>query len=291
MPYTVSKSFDDFLANIALTATQQQEVRAKKASATAAVKRAFPVSSNMPTTAQKLIGSAARSTIIRPLDDIDMLAVFDHTLVWPTYQHDSQVFLYRVRDALKTETSVRLVGSKGQAVRLQYATGAHVDLTPGFNRQGGGYLIPKGDGGWLATNPDQHADFMATRNQALSNRLKPLVRMLKRWNRSHSRRLKSFHLEVMAQHGVGYLYSNEAERVEDFFQNAEYRLDVADPAGLSGTFTSDWSWAKRQDVITSLRSARDRASKARQYERNGQIASAIGQWQIIFGKDWFPAYG
>jgi hypothetical protein len=291
MAYTVPKSFDEFQTNIALTATQQQEVRDKKASATAAVKRGFPASSNMPTTAQKLIGSAARSTIIRPLDDIDMLAVFDHTLVWPTYQYDSQAFLYRVRDALKSETTVRLVGSKGQAVRLQYATGAHVDLTPAFNRDGGGYLIPKGDGGWLSTDPDQHAEFMAARNQTLSSRLKPLVRMLKRWNRSHSSRLKSFHLEVMAQSGVSYLASNEAERVEDFFTNAEYRLDVADPAGLSGTFTSTWSWDKRQAVITSLRSARDRAAKAREYERNGQIAAAIGQWQIIFGKDIFPAYG
>jgi len=291
MPYTVSKSFDDFLANIALTATQEQEIRDKQASATAAVKRGFPASSNMPTSAQKLIGSAARSTIIRPLDDIDMLAVFDHTLVWPTYQYDSQAFLYRVRDALKSETSVRLVGSKGQAVRLQYATGAHVDLTPAFNREGGGYIIPKGDGGWLSTNPDQHATFMSTRNQDLSSRLKPLVRMLKRWNRSHSSRLKSFHIEVMAQHGVYSLAYSEAERIEDFFQNAEYRLDVADPAGYGGTFTSDWSWDKRQAVITSLRSARDRAAKAREHERNGQIASAVDQWQIIFGKDWFPAYG
>lgn len=291
MSYTVSKSFDEFQANISLTTTQQQEVRDKKASATAAVKRSFPASSNMTTTAQKLIGSAARSTIIRPLDDIDMLAVFDHTLVWPAYRNDSQAFLYRVRDALRSETSVRLVGSKGQAVRLQYATGAHVDLTPAFNRQGGGYLIPKGDGGWLSTNPDQHADFMAIRNQNLNQRLKPLVRMIKRWNRSHSSRLKSFHLEVMAQYGISSLASNEAQRAEDFFRNAEYRLDVADPAGLSGTFTASWSWDKRQEVLTSLRSARDRATKAREYERNGQIASAVGQWQIIFGKDWFPAYG
>jgi hypothetical protein len=95
----------------------------------------------------------------------------------------------------------------------------------------------------------------------------------------------------MAQHGVYSLASNEAERVESFFKDAEYQLDVSDPAGLSGSLTSGWSVAKRDAVITSLRSARDREALARAYESANQPAAAIGQWQIIFGKDHFPAYG
>lgn len=77
--------------------------------------------------------------------------------------------------------------------------------------------------------------------------------------------------------------------------------DVPRASRRSGAATSS-TWARHvhlgmllggkcRDVITSLRSARDRASKVREYERTGQIAAAVGQWQIVFGKDGFPAYG
>ena len=71
-----------------------------------------------------------------------------------------------------------------------------------------GYALPDGQGGWLTTDPDQHETYMAERNATLSYQLKPLVRMLKRWNRVHSERLESFHLEVMTASMFQSLGSN-----------------------------------------------------------------------------------
>jgi len=60
-----------------------------------------PASSDMPLTSTKVIGSAGRQTIIRPIDDIDVLAVFrNKNNVYRKYAGDSKQFLYRVRDAL-----------------------------------------------------------------------------------------------------------------------------------------------------------------------------------------------
>jgi len=60
----------------------------------------------------------------------------------------------------------------------------------------------------LDPDPDQHETYMAERNGTLSYQLKPLVRMLKRWNRVHSERLESFHLEVMTASMFQSLGSN-----------------------------------------------------------------------------------
>ena len=49
----------------------------------------------------------------------------------------------------------------------------------------------------MTTDPDEHAWWMSEQNGALGGNLKPLIRMLKRWNREHSSHLRSFHLEVM----------------------------------------------------------------------------------------------
>ena len=62
--------------------------------------------SNMPLLKSKLIGSAGRNTIIRPIDDVDVFVVFDDSAVWSDYQTDSKKLLYRVRDALNAKYNV-----------------------------------------------------------------------------------------------------------------------------------------------------------------------------------------
>jgi hypothetical protein len=129
--------------------------------------------------------------------------LFDGSRVWSRYQYDSKQLLYRVREAL-TGYRVKTAGSRGQAVRLFYDSPPNVDITPAFVkydllRRPSGYVIPRGDGRWQGTNPYIHHDFMVRRSKELDGYLKPLVRLLKRWNRVHSNRLGSFHLELITQ--------------------------------------------------------------------------------------------
>lgn len=292
MALETTKAFDEFKGRLALTNTQQILVMSRRTSAEKYLESSFGQSSNMPLKTTKLIGSAGRSTIIRPLDDVDVMAVFTNKDgVFETYRSSSQAFLYRVRDAL-SGYSVKIVGARGQAVRLFYKDGPYVDIAPVFKWKGSGYALPDGKGGWLTTDPDAHAAWMVKRNAESSNRLKPMVRMLKRWNAVHSKRLKSFHLEVLAASTFGNSPpSGDSRRAcEVFFDYAKNHLRVNDPAGHSGDLSIYLTALQRLEAIASLESARSKAAAANAAERRGNHKEAIRLWRIIFG-DEFPAYG
>lgn len=73
----------------------------------------------------------------------------------PAAKTDSKKFLYRLRGGL-AKYAVKVVGARGQAVRLFYASDPYSDITPVFVANGGGYVLPSGDGGWLLTDPDRN---------------------------------------------------------------------------------------------------------------------------------------
>jgi len=287
---TTPAAFNEFKDLLLLTEAQKETVSSRRSTAHGYLKESFGTSSNMPLTRTRLIGSAGRSTIIRPLDDIDVMAVFENKDdIFETYRYDSHAFLYRIRDALSAY-SVRIVGARGQAVRLFYQSAPHVDIAPVFKWRSGGYALPNGTGGWLTTDPDTHAAYMVQRNEELGSNLKPMIRMLKRWNNVHSKRLKSFHLEMLVANSFTSLGSDSRKAAEVFFGYAKDHLSVNDPAGHSGDLSSYLTWTARVEVQTSMESARERASRANAAEIRGDHAEAIRLWRIIFG-DEFPPYG
>jgi hypothetical protein len=291
MALTTAKAFEDFKDKLFLTDTQKETVKSRQSTTTGYLEDAFPSSSDLPLKATYLMGSAGRETIIRPLDDIDVLAIFTNksNIFDRLYRYDSQRFLYRVRDALNAY-KVEVVGARGQAVRLFYKAAPHVDIAPVFQWSGGGYALPNGSGGWLTTDPYAHHDWITQRHKDLNYRLKPMVRMLKRWNNVHSKYLKGFHLEVMTASDFSSLGSDSRDACEKFFQWAQNSLSVSDPAGHGGDLSSYLTPAKRTAVLLNLESARGRAAKANAAEFSGDHKESIRLWRVIFG-DEFPNYG
>jgi hypothetical protein len=289
MASTPWAAFNEFKSNIALTTSQWQVIRERRDTVHSYLRSIFSNASDMPLIRTKLIGSAGRRTMIRPPDDLDVLAIFDPSSVWASYQFDSAAFLYRIRNALADHTTVRVVGARGQAVRLFYASGAQVDVAPVFARAGGGYWLPDGSGGWLATDPDYHDSWSASRNGELSDQMKPMTRMLKAWNRAHSQRLKGFHLEVMVSSVFASMGSNSRENSKLFFAHAPYYLHVQDPAGHGGDLGGRLTLVQEAAVDSSLRSASERAEAASAAEVRGDHAEAIRLWKIIYGSE-FPSY-
>jgi hypothetical protein len=294
MATTVPSAFTAFAEALKPTATEEDQLTTRRRAVEDFLRSTYPADSRMPLIHVKTIGSAGRKTLIRPVDDLDVFAVFDDNQVWASYRHDSKQLLYRVREAL-TGYRVETVGSRGQAVRLFYTGGPHVDITPAFRvfnmfGQQDGYYIPSGDGTWTQTNPYVHHDFMADRNQVLNGHLKPLVRALKAWNNSHSKRLSSFHLEVLTQGVFGTMSASLRKNTQFFFEHANTYIDVSDPAGYSGNLAGSWSWQKRQDVQQAFANAYSRATNALNAEAAGDPAEAVRQWRILFGSQ-FPTYG
>jgi len=291
MATTTASAFDEFKKRLLLTDKQNATVTARRETVAGYLRNAFPATCDLPLRRTALIGSAGRATMIRPLVDIDLLAVFDNKdNIFGAYRYDSQAFLYRVRDALKAHSTVQVVGARGQAVRFFYSDPPHVDVAPVFSWQLGGYALPNGSGGWLTTDPDRHASYFEDRNKALEYRLKPMIRMQKRWNTVHSGYLKSFHLEVMTAKLFSSIGNDSRAASKLFFSNASYHLGVSDPAGHSGDLSTYLSSAARSNLISNLTSAAARATKANDAELAGDHKAAIGHWRIIFG-DEFPAYG
>ncbi len=291
MATTTAQAFTEFKGLLELTDGQRLIVQVRRDNVAKYLRDAFPSTNATPLDASHLIGSAARGTIIRPLDDIDLMAAFNNKdSVFEKYRYDSQSFLYRVRDALKAHSTVQLVGARGQAVRFFYASAPHVDVAPMFAYNGGGYGLPNGQGRWLTTDPLAHGDYFARRHVELGYRLKPMCRMLKRWNNVHSKHLKSFHLEVMVASVFSSLNNDSRDACEKFFQWSQNYLDVSDPAGHGGVLSGYLTWAQRQAVLRNLETSRQRAAIANAAERVGNHAEAVRQWRMVFGEE-FPAYG
>lgn len=291
MAMTTRAAFDEFESLIALTANQKATVKTRTGTIRQLLTETFPASDITPLSSSTLIGSADRGTIIRPLDDIDVLAVFaNKDGVFETYRYDSQQFLYRVTNSIKAKTQVLTVGSRGQAIRLFYTDGLHVDIAPVFSWNSSGFALPAGDGTWITTDPAEQAKWANQRQSDLNGQFKPVVRLMKRWNAVHSRRVASFHMEVIVGNVFTSIGTNHRETLAKFFEWAQSYLHVTDPAGHGGDLGAGLTYQQQQDVVNSMARSRERATRAVTAETNGDHEEAIRLWRIILGGE-FPSYG
>lgn len=285
---TTSQAMTQFVADISVTDYQKTSIiKARKDRVVENLTTAFPSTSDLPFSRAILMGSAAKGTIVRPIDDIDVLAVFSNVNgAWNTYRFDSQAFLYRVRRAY-SGLSTAQVGARGQAVRIFFQNGGHVDVAPVFSHGNDVYGLPGGDGGWINTAPTVANSWFAKKHADLNYNLAPLVRLLKKWNNAHSKRLRSFHLETIAASTFKTLGGNRQSALASFFEWAPSHFDVTDPGGQSGTLSGYLTWAGRQEIIQAIGSAAERARKAHEAEARGDHDEAKRLWRIILGST-FP---
>jgi hypothetical protein len=289
MALTTNQAFEQFMDDITITDYQKtSHVEARKQTVIENLTAAFPKTSDLPFYKAHLIGSASKGTIVRPLDDIDVLAIFSNENgVWEKYKWDSQSFLYRIRRAYNGLQTAP-VGARGQAIRVFFQTGGHVDVAPVFMLYTDAYHLPSGDGSWILTSPIVANKWFSERNAALSYNLAPLVRLLKKWNAAHSKRLRSFHLETMAGQTFSSLSSNRRTALQKFFEWAGGYVDVSDPGGQSGNLSSYLSWTAKNEVRSSFAAAEDQATRAIATEESGNHEEAKRLWRIVLGSS-FPS--
>jgi hypothetical protein len=292
MPYTVPVGFDTLLSDLALT-PKQREVADGRVNH---LRTYFSNNSIMCASLPFAIGSYERSTAIRWYRDIDVMVALDYPTYKARYDNDSAGILRWLRERLNVEYGGTTVTRRQVAIRMALGEGLQVDMVPTFPRRGGGYLMPNGSGGWLATNPPYHATLIKDSNVRLDSRLKPLVRLMKAWNEANGRHLHSFHLELM---------------VEEMWQTKsaipEYSVAVAETLRMGETWIKhrssdpwlDPGFRYIDDYLTSGERAlvgrnfaedAKRAADALAYAARGQNASAYDRWRVVFA-DRFPSYG
>ena len=290
MPLTSAQAFDEFLADISATDSQRLDITSKRRATEAYLREAFPESSDLPIARVILIGSADRGTIIRPVDDIDVMAQFTNKdNIFEKYRHDSTSCLQRIRRALNAQTSIKKIGARGQAVRLFYTSGAAVDIAPVFKWSGQGYGLASGDGGWITTDPEAQAAWYSGRRGSVGSELTNHVKMTKRWNNVHSKRLKSYHLEVVVASLFSSVSTNHRIGLTKFFAYAGTNLSVSDPAGHSGRLDDYLSALELSSLRSRLAEAYARSTRALAAEERGDHYEAKRLWSMELGPD-FPVH-
>ncbi|MET7766782.1 hypothetical protein ABZS71_34180 [Streptomyces sp. NPDC005393] len=292
MATTTVAAFNEFDPKAKPSPVTWTKVYGRRDAVVNVIKAAFPAGNDIRYQSHTIIGSLGRNTACNPVDDIDLMVHLhvDQDLWNRRYRDNSSEFLYRVRKVLNESSPVRKIGTRGQAVRFFYADGLSVDVAPVEKYTSGDYGIPDGAGNWLTTNPNKHETYLNDRNNALDGDLKKVIRFAKKWNKAHSSRLSSFHLEMLVARTYGTLGNNSRTALRLFFDYNLHNLSVQDPAGFSGDLSAYLNWASKDAVNDSLKSARDRADLALAAENRGDHREAIRLWRIILGSD-FPMYG
>ena len=294
MATTILSAFQKLKENLEITGLQKSVVSTRQNNIRDVVEKDLAVLDSF------LTGSYSRSTMIAPLKeaDIDIFIVLDSKYFYhyDNGQNGGQAGLLDLlkRTLRKTYTRTPDISRNGQAVTIRFED-FMVDVVPGFNRKGGGYLIPNSiTQSWISTDPKKHVEIFSEANSVHKGNLIPLIKMIKGWNRNSGKYFRSFHLEVMALqilHGV--TISDFPSGVRFFFDKARFYVTKQnpDPAGYGGDVRNYINTQEKiQEASSKFQLAYERAIKAEEYASRGYIKDAIEMWIKIFG-DYFPAYG
>jgi hypothetical protein len=288
MTLTTVQAFARYMEIISPTTAQREEITSKRQKTHDYLAKAFSSSSTMPLKRTVLIGSAGRGTIVRPVEDVDVMAEFiNKGKIFEQYRHNSGAFLQRIARGLDAKTSIATIGARGQAVRLFYTSGAVVDIAPVFKWDGSGYALPAGDGGWITTDPEAQEQWLAEQCQNVGSNLRQLIKLGRRWNRVHSGRFKSYHLEVVVANSFGSVSSNLRNGLAKLFTWAPAHVGVSDPAGHFGRLDDYLSGSQLKAIRSRFAEAAQRAEQALAAEARGDHDEAKRLWRIELG-DEFP---
>lgn len=206
-------------------------------------------------------GSFARSTKVRPLDDLDMLVMLNEKdsqeerdlydpytfkvritanssplkpYVDETGYVSSTKILNRMKSGLQKVPNYRKSEIKrtGVAVVLNLVSYPWIfDIVPSLavkDYYGAVtyYLIPNGKGEWMRTDPRKDQELVSVANQNQNGRLLSLIRLIKYWNMTSYGvpRLMSYHLETLLISGFHYGYPAIASNIRSSVPDAFYKL-------------------------------------------------------------------
>lgn len=287
MPRTITQGFQILKENLEITDLQSESVSSRQINVRDLLKKELTVLDSF------LTGSYKRNTMIAPLGeaDVDIMLVLHPEY----YSPDGYAsVLDRVKRVLQKTYTTSQVSRDGQAITIHF-TDFYVDVVPCFHRTGGGFLIPDTVGKqWIQTDPSKHVELWAAMNARKENSFVPLVKMLKSWNKKHSKLLQSFHLECLAYKVFeNVTITDYPSGARFFFDKARVLISqgVLDPAGYGGNVGKYLdSESKRQAVLDRFESGLLKALEAEKFALEFKIERAYEKWGIIFG-NYFPAFG
>jgi hypothetical protein len=130
-------------------------------------------------------------------------------------------------------------------------------------------------------------------NTGAMQRLKPLIKAIKRWNQLQGKPVPSFLLEVMAYRGIASFHPQShlsvyAQGLAHLFQftSEHIREDWRDPAGLGPSINAGVDEGHLQQGQQRLSGAALKALRALELERVSDMPAAITLWRELLGTDY-----
>lgn len=292
---TLEEAFAKFKHRQELTEREQADVSRRHQEVRAVIAGGLRVERDF------LSGSYARWTKTRPLQDVDVFCVL-HEDEHAYRQRHPCAILERVEQILVPVYGKDCVTIDRMAVTVDFGVTANendetddkvmsIDVVPAFPKDDHYEIPDERLDDWIQTNPDVHARLASEAHEAYQQEWKPLVRMIKKWNRHHGKPVTpSFLLEVMALGLLvpplsgGYPYELKA-----FFASAADRIhDIwPDPAGLGPAVSGGMDLAQKGAARQALLDAETTVTRAILLARQGKNEEALRTWRTLFGPN-FP---
>lgn len=286
MPYTVSTSLDQFYNAINLGSDHRELANTRRTSIVTLLESKLTVVDSFTS------GSIPKFTALKGHADLDIIV----QLHWKKHidgKTCTQV-LAEVRAALAGKSNS--VRRNGQAVTLRYTSWPDVDVVPvaRVNDANGNvdhYLVPNSnDDVWIKSRPKKLSAEIESASSKCGASFRKAIKMMKEWNRAHSKYLQSYHIEVMALKSMtSALDSDFTWVLYQFFESA-YNL-TASSLWYELGFSDDYlSTQDRYEVRKRLHIAVDQTRSAWFANRYDKHEEAIRIYKQLFGER-FPAYG
>lgn len=211
-------------------------------------------------------GSYTRVTILpRKVDDnsdVDYMVVFDNS-----NNYKPQTFLDKLKRFAEKEYSTSEIYQSSPTMVLELN---HIkfELVPAYKTYySETYYISDGNGGWMATYPNDFNSQLTKANNNNSYKIKPLVRLIKEWNvKVNYHDLTSYKIEERIAYNMVYSY----------FSCTSYSNYVKEAFNQLKNITYDSSIRNRIDTAIS------RVNKALKYEEESMPYTALEEIKKVF---------
>ena len=216
---TTEEAFEEFRRRLELSETERQNTIKRHNEVRDVIRSDFAVDRDL------LTGSYRRHTKTKPLKDVDVFFVLSQ----------------KERDQYRSKPPADLINAFVKSLRVVYGDDAvepgrrcatveferntkdkegkvlSIDAVPAFEL-GDCYEIPdRVRGDWVKTDPEIHMQEATAKNKELGGKWIPLVKMVKRWNRSADKPIKpAFLIEVMMQELVDAPFTTYPSEVRRF---------------------------------------------------------------------------
>ncbi len=236
-------------------------------------------------------GSFGFGTNIPGYSDVDRFAVIPASNIRP----NSTAVLRQVAMALRRRFRSTRTALDAPAIRIDFRDGSEateiipaIDITP-YGSDYRVFKIPNGAGGWTASSPESHKQFIADSDEKCDFKLKPFIRFVKAWKYYRKVPIRSFYLELsVAEYALsqsvlyypfhvpgvfGYLWQKKIGPTED-------------PMGSLSACQS----AQRSNALMKLNGAKALSQRAAIADLERQVKRAFVLWNRFYANR-YPSFG